>query len=384
MSGPRLASGRMTEEMMATKKTKKPGDTSLAKEWKRLEKQYVKTLGKDAAGHHPAELEPRVLAFQHEFDLTPLLPSEYLQFVKELGYRWVSTGDVKLAFLPPRWMLSLSQQMGVPGHKWEAVREEREAGTHNYRFVMFASSDINDVNGYCFGKSEESDELVVWNVEDSLPESELGSFSTWLEQELGALSEALSELDEENEEERELGEPLGLEGESLPVAVKASKKKGPEELLAAFPRTEKELTLNGRKLGELPALIGEFAELERLWLGSTGLKQLPKELGLLGKLTKLDLSFNRELQSLPPEVGQLQNLESLNLKNTGLTSLPEELGQLERLTFLDLQATELKSLPACLFQMKSLKTLDLYWTPIPPEEIEKLRRALPDCKVGTL
>ncbi|MFY0581367.1 leucine-rich repeat domain-containing protein [Cystobacter fuscus] len=83
-------------------------------------------------------------------------------------------------------------------------------------------------------------------------------------------------------------------------------------------------------------------------------------------------------------MGQLQALESLNLKNTGLTSLPEELGRLERLTFLDLQATELKSLPACLFEMKSLKTLDLYWTPIPPEELERLRRALPDCKVGTL
>ncbi|PTL86010.1 leucine-rich repeat domain-containing protein [Vitiosangium sp. GDMCC 1.1324] len=348
---------------MAAKKTRKPGDTSPAKEWKRLENQFLKKLGKDAAGSYPAELEPRAMAFPHGFDLSPFLPPEYLQFVKELGYRWVSSGDAALAFLPPRWMLSLSQQMGEPGRKWVEVRKEREAGTHAYRFVMFASGDINDVNGYCFGKSEDGDELVVWNVEDSLPERELGPFSTWLEQKLGALSEALSELDEEeaDEDEQELGDPLSLESDSLPLAVKAPKKGGAEGLLSAFPRTEKELTLNGRKLGELPAVIGEFSE-----------------------LTKLDLSFNRELKSLPPEVGQLQSLESLNLKNTGLTSLPEELGQLKQLRFLDLQATELKSLPACLFLMTSLKTLDLYWTPIPPEEIEKLRRALPDCKVGTL
>ncbi|ATB34850.1 hypothetical protein CYFUS_000257 [Cystobacter fuscus] len=52
-------------------------------------------------------------------------------------------------------------------------------------------------------------------------------------------------------------------------------------------------------------------------------------------------------------------MERLWLGSTGLRQLPGELGRPERLTFLDLQATELKSLPACLFQMKSLKTLDL-------------------------
>jgi hypothetical protein len=376
----------MVAKKTVKKAAKKSGDSSLAKEWKRLEKQFSKVLGRSCLGGYPVELEPRAMPFEHAFEPSPLLPPDYLQFVKELGYRWVNTGDTALGFLPPRWMLSLSQQMGEPGRQWDAVRSEREAGAHTYRFVMFASRDINDVNGYCFGKSEAGDALVVWNVEDSLPESELGPFSTWLEEEMEALGEALSALDGEGGDDEALGEPLGLEGESLEmkVAVKLPKKGSAEGVLAAFPRTEKELTLNGRKLGTLPASIGEFSELERLWLGSTGLKQLPGELGQLRKLKELDLSFNRELLSLPPEVGQLQALESLNLKNTGLTTLPEELGQLERLTFLDLQATALKSLPACLFQMKSLKTLDLYWTPIPPEELERLRRALPDCKVGTL
>jgi len=361
---------------MAVKKT--------STEWKRLEKKYLQFLGDDAAGKYPEKLEPRAMAFQHEFDLAPLLPSDYLQLVKELGYRWLSSGEEMLAFLPPRWMLGLSMQMGEPDRKWEQVREEREAGTHTYRFVMFASSDINDVNGYAFGKSEESGELVVWNVEDSLPESELGPFSTWVKQQLETLGEALPEESEqaENDAERELGDPLGLESESLPVKVKPAKAKGAEGVLTAFPRTSKELTLNGRKLGELPPVIGEFSELEHLWLGSTGLKQLPKELGQLHMLKQLDLSFNRELKTLPPEVGQLRSLESLNLRNSGLTSLPEELGQLKNLRFLDLQATELTTLPACLHQLTGLRTLDLYWTSIPREEIEALRQALPGCAVG--
>jgi len=172
---------------MAVKKAaKKSGDTSLAKEWKRLEKQFSKALGKSSIGAYPAELEPRAMSFEHAFEPSPLLPPDYLQFVKELGYRWVNTGDTALGFLPPRWRLNLSQQMGEPGRPWDVVRSEREAGTHTYGFVMFASRDINDVNGYCFGKSEAGDELVVWNVEDSLPESELGPFSSWLEEEMQA------------------------------------------------------------------------------------------------------------------------------------------------------------------------------------------------------
>ncbi|KFA92166.1 hypothetical protein [Archangium violaceum] len=119
--------------------------------WKRLEKAALQKLGKHAAGRYAAELEPRVMPFATAFDSAPLLPPEYVQFVKALGYRWMSTGTSALAFLPPRWMLGLSQQMGEPGRKWETVRAEREAGTHAYEFVMFASRDIDDVNGFCFG-----------------------------------------------------------------------------------------------------------------------------------------------------------------------------------------------------------------------------------------
>ncbi|WPB73760.1 leucine-rich repeat domain-containing protein [Archangium violaceum] len=346
--------------------------------WKRLEKAAVQKLGKHAAGRYAAELEPRVMPFASTFDPAPLLPPEYVQFVKALGYRWMSTGMSALGFLPPRWMLGLSQQMGEPGRKWETVRAEREAGTHAYQFVMFASRDIDDVNGFCFGRSENGDQLVVWNVEDSVPESELGPFSTWIAEELGALEAALAETDEGAEPD----EPLGLEGESLPVKKGKSSRAGPAAVLDAFPRTAKEILLNGRKLGELPTMIGEFTELESLWLRTTGLQQLPRELGLLGKLKKLDVSFNPALTALPPELGQLQALESLNLNRTGLTTLPDEMEQLRRLTFLDLQATELKTLPPVLFRMPWLRTLDLYWTTIPAEEIEQLRRALPDCKVG--
>ena len=48
-------------------------------------------------------------------------------------------------------------------------------------------------------------------------------------------------------------------------------------------------------------------------------------------ITELDLS-GYNLTSLPPEIGQLKNLEGLYLKWNNLTSLPSEIGKLQNLT----------------------------------------------------
>ncbi|QDE83662.1 hypothetical protein BHS07_20020 [Myxococcus xanthus] len=69
----------------------------------------------------------------------------------------------------------------------------------------------------------------------------LGTFSSWLEEELAALTEA-------------------LEGASLSIKATApAKAKGPAALFDKFPRDSKALLFNGRKLGELPALRGNRA-----------------------------------------------------------------------------------------------------------------------------
>ncbi len=354
---------------------------SLATLWKRVEKKAVQALGKGAAGKYPEALEPRVMPFSKGFDPSPLLPAEYLELVQAVGYRWMTGASSTLALLPPRWQVGLSLQTGVPDRKWEEVRTEREAGTHAYAFVMFAAHDIEDVNGFAFGKSADGDALVVWAVEDSLPVDELGPFSTWLAEALEALSASL----DETEAGATSMEPPDLAGASLPLKAKSkafAASKSPAALFEKFPRDSKELLFNGRKLGELPAVIGEFTELESLWVRTTGIKQVPPELGRLFKLKKLDLSFNPELTELPTEIGDLASLESINLNRTGLTMLPDSLERLRRLTFVDLQSTPLKALPPVLFRMPWLRTLDLYGTTLPPEDIERFRRAVPGCQVG--
>ena len=63
-------------------------------------------------------------------------------------------------------------------------------------------------------------------------------------------------------------------------------------------------------------------------------------------IIQLDLGSN-ELTELPAEIGQLTNLQTLNLgghrfgKDNKLTSLPSEIGQLNNLTDLDLRSNNL-------------------------------------------
>ncbi len=376
---------------MATKKTPpprgaaekpgKPPPVPLETAWRDLEAKLVDTVGKDAVGQYPAELEPMSMPFEHAPDLTSLLPEEYQRFVEALGYRWVSTGKKGLAFLPPRWRIQASQGMGEPGQQWTTVRQEREAGQHTYRFVMFASEDLVDINGYCFGKSARDDALVVWTAEDSLPTRELGSFSSWLTKKMAALSK-VSPPKPGAKSAPSPGDPLDLMMESLGEVAAKVRDQGAAALLGTFPRDTKDLFLTGRKLGVVPEMIGEFSELESLTLKHARLKQVSGELGRLSKLKRLDLAWNPELETLPPELGQLEGLDSLNLDNTGVRTLPESLGQLQHLRYLGLRATPMTTLPPWLSRLSNLKGLDLYRTDIPAEEVEALRKALPGCDVG--
>lgn len=78
---------------MATKKTapprasaakaKKPGKAPpvpIETAWQDLEATLRNTLGQNAAGQHPADLEPMHMTFEHAPDLSSLLPEDYQRF----------------------------------------------------------------------------------------------------------------------------------------------------------------------------------------------------------------------------------------------------------------------------------------------------------------
>ena len=105
-----------------------------------------------------------------------------------------------------------------------------------------------------------------------------------------------------------------------------------------------ELTSEGSvrwKLRRLSDRLGELKNLERLEIHVTDLVELPDSLGDLTSLKYLVIGSNHSLERLPDSIGQLTSLVSLRIyNNTGLVSVPESLGQLTNLKILDIAIIE--------------------------------------------
>ena len=95
---------------------------------------------------------------------------------------------------------------------------------------------------------------------------------------------------------------------------------------------------------------------------------IPRELGGLKQLVRLDLNANRGLEGMiPRELGDLENLEWLDLSESlffARGTLPPEFGKLKKLKHLDLSeiiffGTEDPTIPAEWGDMESLEKLDL-------------------------
>jgi internalin A len=121
--------------------------------------------------------------------------------------------------------------------------------------------------------------------------------------------------------------------------------------------------------------IEEAVDWGELWLdlSSIGLTELPPEIGQLANLQTLALHDNR-LTNLPPEIGQLTNLQGLNLESNRLTSLPSEIGRLTNLERLILADNQLTILPSEIGELSNLQELDLFDNRLAnlPYEIEHL------------
>ncbi len=87
------------------------------------------------------------------------------------------------------------------------------------------------------------------------------------------------------------------------------------------------------------------AEAIRTWINTWWVKYEPDSFGLkvASWVTTLDLS-NKELTSLPPEIGVFSALRDLNLANNALTTLPKELRHLPLKT-LNLDGNNLTTVP---------------------------------------
>ena len=80
--------------------------------------------------------------------------------------------------------------------------------------------------------------------------------------------------------------------------------------------------------------------------------------GLANNLDTTILRFyNKQLVALPKEIGQLQNLILIDLRDNKLTKLPKEIGRLKNLTNLKVESNRLSELPKEIGKLKKLTEL---------------------------
>ena len=126
--------------------------------------------------------------------------------------------------------------------------------------------------------------------------------------------------------------------------------------------------------GPIPSELGNLANLQELNLRYNQLTgPIPPELGNLANLEWLSFSGNQLRGSIPSELGKLANLEWLILSDNRLTgAIPPELSQLANLEWLSFSGNQLTgSIPSELGDLANLQELNLLANqltgPIPPE-----------------
>ena len=144
--------------------------------------------------------------------------------------------------------------------------------------------------------------------------------------------------------------------------------------------------------GEIPAEIGELENLERLDLRYNQLSgEIPPEIGNLTNLLYLQLNHNQLTGEIPPEIGNLINLQILMLNENSLSGqLPESMANLVSLSMgggwmiydpgLSLSNNNFSGeIPSWIGNFENLRELDLsgnQFSGIIPEEIGNLSNLL--------
>ncbi|WP_442603160.1 leucine-rich repeat domain-containing protein [Paenibacillus sp. KN14-4R] len=135
------------------------------------------------------------------------------------------------------------------------------------------------------------------------------------------------------------------------------------------------LYISGHGLTELPERIRDLTEMRDLEIFEQDLYRLPEGLFELSKLERLKI-LTADLESIPASIARLKNLRELCIQcassdrptpgyrvkpkeEISLNRIPPEIGELEQLERLTIQYTSIHELPLELEKLKHLRFLDL-------------------------
>ncbi|OCT87479.1 hypothetical protein XELAEV_18021173mg [Xenopus laevis] len=148
---------------------------------------------------------------------------------------------------------------------------------------------------------------------------------------------------------------------------------------------DKMVDLSSKQLRRFPLRVCAFKELVKLYLSDNNLNTLPPELELLQNLQILALDFNH-FKVLPQVVCALKQLSILYLGNNRLRDLPPELCFLKNLQTLWIESNYFTHLPVVVCELTLLKTLHAGSNPIRqlPTELKNLKELRSIWMSGTL
>ena len=120
----------------------------------------------------------------------------------------------------------------------------------------------------------------------------------------------------------------------------------------------KKLNLDDNNLYQLPDEICQLEQLTDLSIINNRLEILPRNIGNLSKLQKLFLNENK-IRTLPDSIQNLKKLTELTLNNNQLEIFPDEMGKLSSIVYIEADHNQLKTLPGSFYNLSTLKSLSL-------------------------
>lgn len=137
----------------------------------------------------------------------------------------------------------------------------------------------------------------------------------------------------------------------------------------------KYLWISGELIEKYPPFFKKLTNLETLMLTDLSLKEFPP-ITSFKKLKEFTL-YNRNITSIPDDIGSLKQLEIFEMPWTQVSVLPKNFEQLDKLTELNLTESAIHTLPRGL---NSLEKVNLYFTKVSTKEINDFCKSHPKLR----
>ena len=149
---------------------------------------------------------------------------------------------------------------------------------------------------------------------------------------------------------------------------------------SAWADTLDYLNLDNNKIESVPDAVAKLTKLKWLRLNGNRIKELPTSLSALKDLRRIYLKRN-QLQSVPEVVKEWTALEDISLDGNQISSIPDWLVAMPNLRAVSLNDTHISKLPDDLSAWKDLDMLSLGSCSVSKEEMQRIRKALPDVAI---